>query len=155
MRVGLGNGRQAAGLVQADVLALARFGGVVGCGGTINQMVQQEFDFVGGGEFAVLLVFGEELVGEEDLAVGVVVLQLVVQAAFTQMQCAEAVWQGLAVQVAVEQGSANGKIVGNEFADFAGGQQALGVQPGVRSDRRCPGGAAGRAGRVRCWVVRR
>ena len=74
MRVGLGNGRQAASLVQADVLALARLVGVVGCGGAINQMVQQEFDFVGGGEFAVLVVLGEELVGEEDLAVGVVVL---------------------------------------------------------------------------------
>ena len=72
-------------------MALARLGGVVGRGGAINQMVQQEFDFVGGGEFAVLVVFGEELVGEEDLAVGVVVLQLVVQAAFAQMQRAEAV----------------------------------------------------------------
>ena len=54
-------------------------------------MVQQEFDFVGGGEFSVLVVFGQELVGEEDLAGGVVVLQLVVQAAFAQMQRAEAV----------------------------------------------------------------
>ena len=74
MCVGLGNGRQAAGLVQADVLALAWLSGVVGRGGAINQMVQQEFDFVGGGEFAVLVVFGQELVGEEDLAGGVVVL---------------------------------------------------------------------------------